>query len=513
MTETTIDSPATITRLGVVGTGTMGRGIAQVAAVAGLQVTLLDQRAEAALEAVKSIGATLDAGVARGKLTAAERDATLARIACATNLGDLRPCDVVVEAIVEDLAIKQELLRALEDIVRDDAILATNTSSLSVTALQCACRLPGRVVGWHFFNPVPLMRIAEIIEGERTHEASAAALIALTNRFGHTPVRAKDMPGFVVNHVGRALIPEGLRLLSEGAAEFHTIDTIMKEAAGFRMGPFELADLVGLDVAEMVMTSLYDQFQQEPRFRITPLVSRRVAAGLLGRKTRQGFYAYDDAGKAIAAPAALPVEAPASLPRVWICPAQPDLAQRVRDAVLAAGGVLDNADHPAPDSLIVTTPLGEDVSTHGRALGLDPQRTVGVDAVFPLERRITVMHSPATGEAWRAAAQAIFSTGTAAVSVLRDTPGFVAQRIVAQIVSIGCDIAQQRIASPAEIDTAARLALGYPKGPFELGDAIGARRVLAISDALYDAYRDPRYRASVWLRRRATLGLSLFTPD
>ena len=506
----TLDANKQDLRIGVIGTGTMGAGIAQIAAQAGIEVRMYDAKAGAVDAARAGIASVLGKQVEKGKLAKESLEATLARLKGASALEEMADCDVVIEAVIEKLDLKQELFRSLERIVRSDAILATNTSSLSVTALAAACAHPGRVAGYHFFNPVPLMKVVEVVDGALTEPWITQALAAMAQRMGHTAVRAKDMPGFIVNHAGRAFIPEGLRIVSEGVAEFHTVDRIMKDAAGFRMGPFELADLVGLDMGLMVMESLYNQYYQEPRFRITPLASQRVAAGLHGRKTRRGFYDYSSGGPApIADP---PVPARADVP-VWVSGANPELADRVRAALAQDRIPVQTGAAPSPDALIMVAPLGQDATTSCIEQGLDARRAVAVDALFPMNQRRTLMCSPATAPEFRDAAHAYLAAGGVPVSVIRDSPGFVAQRIVAQIVSIGCDIAQQRIASPRDIDLAVRLGLNYPSGPFAMGDALGPKRVLAILENLYTFYGDTRYRPSPWLKRRALLGLSLLHED
>lgn len=498
---------------GVIGTGTMGQGIAQVLAQGGVQVWLHDQAPAAIEHAIQSIGKALAQQVSKGRLTEDARAECLQRLQPATALSALADCDLVVEAIVEDLGVKQALLQKLEMLLRPDAILATNTSSLSVTAVAAGCARPRQVVGWHFFNPVPLMRIAEVVLGERTDPDVAQRVTQLTAALGHRPVQATDMPGFVVNHAGRAFIPEGLRLLSEGIADAADIDRVMRDTAGFRMGPFELLDLVGLDVGQQVMESLYRQYQEEPRFRITPLVARKVAAGQLGRKREEGFYRYVDGKTQLPPESTAPVTGPLTVP-VWLSPQESDLAAHVRRRLLDITSVAwESGEHPSAEALILVTPVGEDVATTCVRQKLDPARTVAVDALFSLDRRCALMAAPGLQPSFRDAATALFQASGLAVTWLRDSPGFVAQRVVAQIINIGADMAQHRVATPADIDTAVTLALGYPKGPFGLAEAIGVRRVLQISEALHAAYGDPRYRPSVWLRRRAQLGQPLTTLD
>ena len=283
---------------GVAGSGTMGRGIVQVLAQCGVRTLVFDAQPGAAAKAKDAIAKSLSAIAQKGRITQADADAALARIEIVDALAALKPCHVVVEAIVELLAPKQELFKALEGIVSETCILASNTSSLSVTAMASACAKPGRVAGYHFFNPVPVMKIVEVVDGELTEPWVGDALVALAKRYGHKPVRCKDTPGFIVNHAGRGYVPESLRVLQEGVADFATIDRVLVDAAGFRLGPFGLLDLVGLDIAHGVMKSMHAQYYGEPKYQPSFLSDPRVAAGLLGRKTGRGWYKYGKDGVA-----------------------------------------------------------------------------------------------------------------------------------------------------------------------------------------------------------------------
>jgi 3-hydroxybutyryl-CoA dehydrogenase len=503
-------------RIGVVGAGAMGRGIVQLFAQAGIPVVVHDTQPKAVDAALAQLRDTFGKLAEKGRLSEAEAHACLQRIQPAAELQAFAGCDLVVEAIVERLDVKRELFQALEAIVAADAVLATNTSSLSVTAIAAVCRDPARVAGYHFFNPVPLMRVVEVVHGSRTGNAAVERLVALSKLAGHTPVVCQDTPGFIVNHAGRGFGPESLRVLGEGVADHPTIDRILREhvdfgGQGFKLGPFELMDLTGLDVSHPVMESIYHQYYEEPRFRPSVIGAQRVAAGLYGRKTAEGFYRYASGAQQVV-PEPPPPPAPAGL-RVWLAPGPQRAA--LAELVGALGGIAHTGDAPTADALILVAPMGVDATA--AADGLDAGRVVAIDTLFPFGHRAckrrVLMTTPATRAELRDAAAGLFAADGAKVSVLRDSAGFVSQRVVAMIVSVATEIAQQRVASPADIDTAVRLGLGYPRGPLAMGDALGAARVLEILESMQRVTGEPRYRASPWLRRRAKLGLSLLHAD
>ncbi|HSN19474.1 MAG TPA: 3-hydroxyacyl-CoA dehydrogenase [Usitatibacter sp.] len=497
-------------RIGVAGTGLMGRGIAQVATQAGFECLLYDSRAGIADAAKEDIAAQLRRLAEKGKLDAKEATQAAARLKPVPGLAELAACGIVIEAIVEDLEAKRELFHALERVVTPDCILASNTSSLPVTAIAAACARPERVAGMHFFSPVPLMKVVEVIDGVRTGPGVAQRLLELGRAFGHTAVRAKDTPGFLVNHAGRAYGTEALRILSEGVAEFHVIDDVLREAAGFRMGPFELLDLTGLDVSQPVMESIYHQFYEEPRFRPSPLLVQRRLGGLLGRKSGRGFYAYADG---VRQPIEREAPPPPARPLVWVSRADAAVHGRVEALAAKLGACIDSGARPAPDAICVLSPWGTDATSASLAEELDARRCVAIDAWFGWESRRTLMGTPVTDPAVRDAARGLFAADGVPVSWIHDCPGFIAPRVVAQIVNVACDIAQQRIAAPADIDRAVTLGLGYRQGPLAMGDAVGPARVLEMLSALLSFYGDPRYRPSPWLTRRARLGVPLATPE
>ncbi len=492
--------------IGIVGTGTMGRGIAQIFAASGNTVLLHDARPGAAVEARDFVTGMFERSAEKGRMGRVEADEAAARVRIAAALGDFSTSDLVVEAIVENLKVKQDLFSALEEIVSTETILATNTSSLSVTAIAAALSVPGRLAGYHFFNPVPLMKVVEVIAGARTRPDVVDKLKTLAEEAGHTAVLAADTPGFLVNHAGRGFVTEALQLLRENVASPADIDRILREAAGFRMGPFELMDLTGLDVSGPVMQQVYAQFYQEPRYRPSPEIDRRLAAGLLGRKTGEGFYAYD---KGARSEPEEPVRAAVAPGALWISNARPERAALVHKALADAGVEIETGERPSGGAVIVVTPMGADASAAAVAEDLDPARVVAVDTLFSLDARRTLMPTPATRPEMIDRAAAAFGAGGFSVTVIGDSTGFVAQRVIATIVNIACDIAQGAIATPRDIDLAVTLGLGYPKGPLAWGDEIGADVVLEILEGMHALCGDPRYRPSPWLRRRADLRLSL----
>ncbi len=493
------------TTVGIIGTGAMGRGIAQIAAQAGCRVLLLDAREGAADEAKTALAQLWGKLVEKGKMSAEAAEAAAARLEIAADHFALTYANVVVEAIVENLDAKRALFRDLDEIVSADCVLATNTSSLSVTAIAAGTKFPGRVAGFHFFNPVPLMKVVEVVAGALTEEAPLALLTTLAREWGHTPVRAQDTPGFIVNHAGRGYVTEALAILRECVAEVPVIDAILREAAGFRLGPFELLDLTALDVSHPVMESIYRQYYDDPRYRPSPIAAQRLAAGLLGRKSGRGFYRYDGAPNA---------EAPVSTASawsgpVWVSDAHASAAEPVRELLQRLGAQVESGLAPSAEALIVVTPLGTDVSACVAAERLDSRRTIGIDSLPDLGKRRTLMRSPATKAELAAQAQALFAGDGVPASLIADSAGFVAQRVLASIVNIGCEIVQQGVCSPEDLDRAVTLGLGYPQGPLAWGNALGPGRVLRVLVNLQERTGDMRYRPSLWLRRRAELGMSL----
>jgi 3-hydroxybutyryl-CoA dehydrogenase len=505
----------------VIGSGAMGRGIGQLFAQIGCHVVMIDTQEVAIVAAKEHYSATFSKLVEKGKLTKEKQDELHSLFTFSTELTAAQHTGLVVEAIVENLNVKRELFSKLEAIVSAQTIIASNTSSLSITNLASICKHPERIAGLHFFNPVPLMKVVEIVEAPLTSKETIATLCGLIEKTGHKAVACQDTPGFIVNHGGRGYGVEALRALGEGVATFAEIDAIMREQINFagnsfKLGPFELLDLTGLDVSHPVMESIYHQYFEEPRFRPTVITKQRMDAKLLGRKTKRGFYDYSSGTQQLTPKDAAEQTSYAATnlvpgQRYWI--AKGAQAVRVQTLVEALGGVIDSGPVAAADSIILISPWGTDASQECADLKVDASRAIAIDTLFPFDhkacKRRVIMQTPATSAAVVAQAAALFASDGAKVSVLADSPGFISQRICAMIINIACEIAQQQVASPQDIDLAVQLGLGYPQGPLSMGNTLGATAVFTILKNLQATTGDDRFRPSPWLRRRAQLNLSL----
>jgi 3-hydroxybutyryl-CoA dehydrogenase len=494
--------------VGVVGTGAMGRGIAQIAAQAASCVKLFDLQPDASHKAKADLAAQWDKLVAKNRLDTATADGYKNRVLTVNTLAELADCDLVVEAVVEALDVKQALFAELENIVLPHAVLVSNTSSLSITAIAAKLKKPQRFAGYHFFNPVPLMKVVEVIAGLKTDTAVCAQLSSYAKQMGHTAVQAQDTPGFIVNHAGRGYGTEALRIVSEGIADFATIDRILRDQVGFKLGPFELMDLTALDVSHPVMESVYRQYYDEARYRPSAITAQRLAGGLLGRKTGEGFYKY--VGGVMQVAPEIPTPEVPEMPPFWISPRasrRSELLQLLKNL----GANIETGASASPQALMLVAPLGFDITTVAVVERLDPARTIGIDMLIDdaATKRRVLATNPATRTDMKDAAHALFARDGKAVSVIRDSGGFVTQRVVATIVNIASDICQQSICSPKDLETAVTLGLGYPLGPLAMGDRYGPTNILEVLFNMQTVYGDQRYRPSPWLRRRGAIGLSL----
>ncbi|MEO8488118.1 MAG: 3-hydroxyacyl-CoA dehydrogenase [Betaproteobacteria bacterium] len=491
----------------VLGAGAMGSGIAQVAAQAGHRVLLYDARTGAAEEARARLAATLDQLAAKGRISADDARTAAARIETIHTPAACVSAKLVIEAIVEDLDAKRELFRDLEVVVAPDAILASNTSSFSITALAAGLEHPGRVAGMHFFNPAPLMPLVEVIGGVRTDRAVLDTLHATATAWGKTPVHAMSTPGFIVNRCMRPFYGEALRLLSERAADVPTIDALMRDAGGFRMGPFELMDLIGLDVNYAVTQSVWQATYHDPRYAPSAIQRELVVAGFLGRKSGRGFY---DHAAGVEPPSPVVAET-AKCPHRVAIHGEPGPLRPLLDRLAAAGMVIQHRPlHPSfPDGAIdagsAWIALTDGRTATARASATTATNLVLVDLAldYASTKRLAIATSARCDPASALAATGALQAAGYLVSRLDDVAGLVVMRTVAMLVNEAADAASQGVASSADIDLAMQKGVNYPRGPLAWGNAIGPARVAAVLANLRDHYGDARYRTSPRLARAA----------
>jgi 3-hydroxybutyryl-CoA dehydrogenase len=498
----------------VIGAGTMGAGIARVAAEAGHEVFLFDSAPGAVDAALADMEARLDRSVEKGRRSQSDAHAILKRIRPGTSWHDAAAAGLAIEAIVEDLRVKQGVLAEVETALGPDAVIATNTSSLSVTAIAAALRRPDRVVGMHFFNPAPVMPLVEVVRGEQTESEVVDLVVATAAAWGKTPVRCRSTPGFIVNRVARPFYGEALRLLEEGVADASTIDAVVAEAGGFPMGPFTLMDLVGLDVNLAVSTSVYQQTFHDPRFAPNVLQQARVDAGHLGRKTGRGFHAYGPDAVAVPSATCAPAPPPEAVavhgPLGWAG----GIVERLR-----AGGVrVETIADAAPGHLVVgATRLvptdgttATDLATGG-VLGTADVAVFDLVGDWSTAGRVAVAVAAQAGPDALTRAAGLFQVAGLAVSPVEDVPGLILMRIVSQLASVAADAVTVGVASAPDVDTAMRLGTNYPRGPLEWADQVGVGVVVAVLDHLRDHYGEERYRVASALRRALATGTPLST--
>ena len=486
------------TAVAVIGAGSMGAGIAQLAAQCGHAVRLFDAQPGAADNGVKRIALDLDGAVKRGKMELAVRDRTLDRITVAAGIEALAGCGLVVEAIVERLEVKQGLFRQLEALIAPDAVLATNTSSISVTAVAQGLDHPQRLIGWHFFNPATRMKLVEIIPGLETDPALVPAMHALSKAWGKTSVDAPNTPGFIVNRVARPYYAEGLRLLAETLAPAAAIDKLMREAGGFAMGPFELMDLIGLDVNLSVTESVFQATAFDARYAPNVIQQELVRSGRLGRKTGRGFYPY---GKDAAAPVVASIEPSDSRGTLEI-PANPGLLAPLVQRLQAAGVHMTTHDG-LPDE---TLAIGDTriALTDGRTAAERGQGSalilLDLARDFSTTTTLGATASPAAAAQLPALAALLHAANIALIE-LNDVAGLALMRSVCCLANEAADVRTWTGTQAADIDIAMVLGTAYPMGPLAWADGLGASRVVAVLANLQAHYGDLRYRRAPLLSR------------
>jgi 3-hydroxybutyryl-CoA dehydrogenase len=516
---------AQVRRLGVVGAGTMGSGIAQVAALAGYETHLHDPVSDALERGLEMLQVGLEKGVKRGRWTGGDAELALQRVHRAERIEDLAGCDLVIEAAPEDMKLKRSLFTKLADVCGSQTVLATNTSSLPVTALATAAANPSRVIGMHFFNPPVLMELLEVIAGSESDPDAVGLARAVGERMGKRVIVARDGPGFLANRCARPFGMEAVKLLAENVADHATIDRVVRMGGGFRMGPFELADLVGIDVGFEVTKSFWEQSFHEPRWRPSMIQARMVQAGRFGRKAGRGYYDYS--GEAHRPDDPEPPEAGGGN-GVVVVAGEGRLADDLRDAAADAGyEVLDieqiNGD--APDILIDAVtgrspleaePTIDDPETLVLALCVDGSLAeldtrggaVGFHALPPLaeSQLIEMTRSSETRERDAGRAEQFFRSLGKHVEWVGDAPGLVLGRVVCQLVNEAAFAVSEGVGSPEDVDVAMRAGYNFPRGPLEWADQIEIDHVLSTLDSLYEELKEERYRAAPLLRRMVAEG-------
>jgi 3-hydroxybutyryl-CoA dehydrogenase len=491
---TAIDQSRTVA---VVGTGTMGQGIAQVALAAGHPVRLYDAVPGRVGEAADAIGARLDRLVEKGRMGAAERDAARARLHPAANLAELADAALVVEAVLEQLAVKQELFTALEEIVADDCLLATNTSSLSVTAVAGALRHPGRFVGLHFFNPAPLLPLVEVVSGHATDESTATRAWATAAAWGKTPVRCADLPGFIVNRIARPFYAEAFAVYEEHGTDPATIDAVLRESGGFKMGPFELTDLIGQDVNEAVTRSVWESFFHSLKFLPSLAQRRLVESRRLGRKSGHGWFSYAEG-----APKPAPHTAePARAPEYVVVEGDLEPAGELIAMIREAGIEVRQKDEDKGTRLVL--PSGGQLVLADGQTSVEFRDVVYFDLALDYRSatRIALSAADDVGDDTLGQATGLFQALGKQVSVIGDVPGMIVARTVAMLGDLALDAVAKGVATKEDIDTAMRLGVNYPLGPIEWNDSLGRDWAWELLGNLHESVPTGRYARSLALHQ------------
>jgi 3-hydroxybutyryl-CoA dehydrogenase len=489
-------------KIAVIGAGAMGAGIAQVAAQAGHSVLLLDNRPGAAAQAIDGIDRQLGKRVEKGKLAADERGAIVARLHAVEAIETLADCTLIIEAIVENLEVKRGLFKQLESLCGDDCILASNTSSLSITSIAAGLQRPERLLGLHFFNPAPVMPLVEIVSGLASDSALAQTLFDTAKAWGKQPVHTRSTPGFIVNRVARPFYAESLRLLQEGAADCATLDALMREAGGFAMGAFELTDLIGHDVNYAVTCSVFDAYYGDTRFQPSLIQKELVNAGRFGRKSGHGFYDYGDGAQR---PQPQQISSDASVDSCVVegdLGVLNDLLPRLKTSVITRDGkgLLRVGD------AVLALSDGRMASQRAKEDGLRNLILIDLAFDYASAKRIAISCSADISTDAREQGIALLQSAGLQVSLLSDTPGLAVLRTVAMLANEAADTVLHDVASAADIDLAMRAGVNYPQGPLAWAERIGLAQITQVLDHLQTSYGEERYRPSLLLRRKVAEG-------
>jgi 3-hydroxybutyryl-CoA dehydrogenase len=488
----------------------MGAGIAQVAAAGGHTVKLVDKRPQAAANAIDGIRVQLEKLVTRGKLRQESAAAMAGRLIAVQDLCELADCGLVIEAIVEDLHAKQSLYRSLEEVVAPGCIFGTNTSSISVTAIGAALQRPERLAGMHFFNPAPVMALVEIVSGLATDRSVADTLFATAAAWTKTPVHTRSTPGFIVNRVARPYYGEALRLLGERATDCATIDAVMREAGGFRMGPFELMDMIGHDVNFAVTCSVWGAFFNDPRFLPSLIQQELVNAGFLGKKTGRGFFDYRE-GTLKPTPNTQPQQQrPQAVAVCGDCSVAQALAERLTKAHVRFDRMpyVDGRVAQADDAVIFVTD-GRTATQRACDSGINNCVLIDLALDYRTNTRLALTAALQCAPAAAQSATGLMQACGITVSHIADVPGLVVMRTVAMLANEAADAVNQGVCTATAADSAMCLGVNYPKGPLSWADHIGLRKLRDVLSNLGSSYGEDRYRISPLIQRHVYSGTQL----
>ena len=512
-----MSSPLLQGSVGMIGAGTMGIGIAQVAASAGHHVMLFDVNAEASSRALNALHQRLQQRVDAGKADADTTQKLLARIQIVTVLTELASCALVIEAIAERLEIKQSLFRDLEAICSPQTLFASNTSSLSITAIASALKHPQRMAGLHFFNPAPVMKLVEIVRGLETDADTLNALRELAVAWKKQPVVCRSTPGFIVNRVARPFYAETLRALEEQIATPATLDAVLRDAGGFAMGPLQLTDLIGHDVNYAVTESVFHAFGSDPRFQPSLVQKELVEAGHLGRKSDRGFYRYPSDVQPVIAEFA-PIETGAMPQRIsahgrWS--ALPEFAALLQQNGIAIEERKESTESSPFLRLDEVTLMLSNGKLSSKIAVETRTPVVQFDLSVNHQQASAIAISAASGNSTAQTALVIRFLQSLGknVIVLPDYPALLTLRTVAMLCNEALDVVNKGIASVEDIDLAMRLGVNYPAGPLAWGNQLGWQHILTTLENLNHFYADTRYRPAPLLRQLAAGYVSLATQE
>ena len=498
---TTADQIKTVA---VIGAGTMGIGICEVAAVHEQAVLLFDVNQAAAEKAIESMSARMDKRVARGKITAEFKSAVMSRIQVASELSELSQSDLVVEAIIENLKIKQDLFQQLEAICSSECLLSSNTSSISITAIAAGMKSPERLFGLHFFNPAPVMKLVEVISGLLTDKKHLQTGMALCDFWGKIPVIASSSPGFIVNRVARSFYGEPLKMCQEQLARVETMDAVMTQAAGFRMGPFTLMDLIGIDINYSVSQTVYQAMYNDPRFRPSLIQSEMVNAGTLGRKSGKGFYDYAQDVE----PSAVAFEPKQQAPDVLVIPDELGALTALFEGVdkvdveLLSGEVLqvDNCEIQITEGM-----QASQVAEYNQASADVPLSVALIDLSFDYAKSsvINLSFSDNCPLETKNKVIGLFQALGKDVLVTDDQPGMIAMRTITMLVNEAADAVFNGVCSAEDVDLAMRYGVNYPKGLLAFAETMGWQYIDNALTYLQIWFGDDRYRVSPYIQNKA----------